>query len=74
MIFTKSKSESLLATDLSLEVKYHKNVVEHVLRIETDEFEMCKTKVIKRRKWLISQEVFAVHAFPDGYIEWRKLK
>jgi hypothetical protein len=57
-----------------VDVKYEKNVVEHVLRIETDEFEICKTKIVKKRKWLVCQEVFAIHVFPEGRITWRKLK
>lgn len=52
--------------DLSL--KYKKDVVEHILRIDKDEFEICQPKVIKKRVRLIGQKVYVVHVKSDGII------
>ena len=56
------------------EIKYHKQVVEHILKIETDEFETCKAKKIKKRKRLFFQQLFIVHLLPDGTFNWEELK
>jgi len=55
-------------------VKYDKNVAEHVFRIESDEFEVCKAKVKKKRKRLFFEQLFVVHLKADGTISWEELK
>ena len=63
-----------LRGDLSARVKYDKNVVEHIFKIETDEFDICKAKKIRKRKRLFFQQVFVVHLKEDGTITWKELK
>lgn len=60
--------------DLSVHVNYDKNVVERIFKIETDEFEICKAKTIKKRKRLFFQQVFVVHLKEHGRITWEELK
>ena len=63
-----------LPVDLSAKVKYDKNVVERIFKIETDEFEVCKAKKIRKRKRIFFQQVFVVHLKEDGTITWEELK
>jgi len=63
-----------LGINVSAEIKYNKNVVERIFKIETDEFEVCKAKKIKKRKRLFFQQVFVVHVKKDGSISWKELK
>jgi len=58
----------------NISVKYDKNVAEHVFRIESDEFEVCKAKVKKKRKRLFFEQLFVVHLKADGTISWEELK
>lgn len=65
---------SQLDVKLSAGVTYHKKVVERIFKIETDDFEVCKAKRIKKRKRLFFQQVFVVHVKKDGSITWEELK
>lgn len=60
--------------DLSANVSYDKNVVEHVFKIETDECEVCKQKITKKRKHLLFWQTFVTHVRKDGKITWKELK
>ena len=63
-----------LSFDASVALKYGKNVIERVFKIETDEFEVCKAKRITKRRGLIFQQVFVVHVKDDGTVTWEELK
>lgn len=51
-----------------------KESIDHVLRLETDKFEICQPKEIRKRKWIFFQQIFIVHFLLNGRIRVRELK
>lgn len=60
--------------DIALGATYDKKVVEHIFKIETDQFKPCTPKTIKKRKNLFFQQLFVVHVKHNGQITWEELK
>jgi hypothetical protein len=68
------KLADIIPVKLSTDLKYSKSVVEHLFRIETDKFEICTPKVIRRKKYGIFDQVFCVHLKSDEEFSWIELK
>ena len=46
---------------------YSKKKIVNVIRIESDEFEICKPKLVNTRKYLFGEKNRLVHYREDGY-------
>jgi hypothetical protein len=50
-----------ISGDVDAQVTYEKKSIPHVTRLETDTFELCKPKIIRKRVKLIGEKVVIVH-------------
>jgi len=46
---------------------YSKKKIVNVIRIESDEFEICKPKLVNTRKYVFGEKNRLVHYREDGY-------
>jgi len=46
---------------------YSKKKIVNVIRIESDEFEICKPKLVNTRKWIFGEKNRLVHFKEDSY-------
>jgi len=69
-----AKLANIIQVKLSTDLKYSKSIVEHLFRVETDQFEICIPKVLRKKKYGFLDQVFCVHLKPDGAFSWIELK
>ena len=62
--------------ELPLKIEYDRKYekVERIFRIESDKFKICESQIIKKRKQLVSEEVFVVHFSNKGKFTIEKLE
>lgn len=54
-------------------LKYERKKETYVLRIESDNFKICKPKIVRTQKYLVSEKTFIVHVKKKGKITYEPL-
>ena len=69
-------SDSPISVDVSADAKavYERKRTHQIYEIRIQDFEPCHPREIRKRKWILFEDVFVVHVKTNGYIDFKVLK